>query len=99
MDITYRPHGSYIIMESKEDGYTTSFWAEVYRTPTIGEKYMVVFYCDYDNSEYGENYIVEVSADNIHEITFRMNDTMNDITEYILLDQLEARIKEVLWWK
>ena len=54
--------------------------------PQIGQKYMVVFYCDYDNTEYGENFPVEVTADNIAEITFHMNDTENDITEYVLIN-------------
>ena len=85
--ITFRPHGNYIIMDVVEDGYTHSFWAEVYRQPSIGEKYMVVFYCDYDSSEYGENYTIEVTTDNINEITYHMNDTENDITEYILIEQ------------
>lgn len=59
---------------------------EIYQPlPQIGQKYLVVFYCDYDNSEYGENYIVEITEENIAEITFHMNDTDNDITEYILI--------------
>jgi hypothetical protein len=55
--------------------------------PIIGEKYMVVIGGDYDNTDYGENYIVEITADNIHEISFRMNDPQNDLTEYILIEQ------------
>lgn len=86
--ITYRPHGcNYIIQEdSSRPGWQK--WVEVYKPyPIIGEKYMVVYYCDYDNSEYGENYIVEITKENIHEVSFRMNDTHNDITDYVLIEQ------------
>lgn len=86
-NITYRPHGNHIIMEVKESDNTLQFWAEVYSYPTIGEKYMVVYYCDYDNTEHGLNYTVEVTEDNINEITYNMNDTSNDITDYILIEQ------------
>ena len=84
-NVTYKPHGSnYIIRESADS--SCSKWVEVYKPyPIVGEKYMVVYYCDYDNSEYGLNYIVEITEENIDEITFRMNDTSNDITEYILV--------------
>lgn len=82
--ITYRIDGNYAILEAPNDFYSSR--AEIFNPlPVIGQKYMVVFYCDYDNSEYGENYIVEITEENIAEITFHMNDTQNDITEYILI--------------
>lgn len=59
------------------------FWGESEpRKPVIGEKYLVVYYCDYDNKD-GYNYIIEVTEDNIDELTRRMNDPENDITEYV----------------
>lgn len=82
-DITYRASGNYIIAESTFDPYCSPR-VEIWRQPEIGQKYMVVYYCDYDNTEHGLNYTIEVTADNINEITFHMNDTENDITEYIL---------------
>lgn len=79
-----------------EDGYVTckdpdapyhfqrfEIWR---RLPEIGEKYNVVVFCDYENTQ-GLNYVIEVTAENRAEIAFHMNDTLNDITEYILLDQ------------
>jgi hypothetical protein len=80
--ITYKPYGTnHIVRESNLSPLRK--YVEVYKPyPIIGEKYMVVFYCDYDNPD---NYVVEVTADNIDEITFRMNDPDNDITEYILV--------------
>jgi hypothetical protein len=84
MNFTYRPHlDSWIIRESS--GSPIKKWVEVYKPyPIIGEKYMVVYYCDYANPS---NYIVQVTEDNIDEITFCMNDPDNDITEYILVDK------------
>ena len=83
-EITYRIDGSYAIAEYPSDFYPCR--AEIYRPlPVIGQKYLVVFDCDYDNTEYGDNYTVEITEENIAEITFHMNDTRNDITEYILV--------------
>ena len=88
IEITFKREACpWLIKEVTENGYTKSFWVEVERYPIIGEKYQVVFYCDYDNSEYGENYVVEVTEENIDEIAFAMNDPNNDITEYILIEQ------------
>lgn len=98
-DITFTISGDYAFLHDSMYPLCCirqEIWRE---RPVIGQKYMVVFFCDYDNTEYGENFPIEVTEENIAEITFRMNDTENDITEYIPLDQLEARIKEVLWWK
>lgn len=83
-DITYRIENGYAILEAPTDFYSNrqEIWQPL---PRIGQKYLVVFYCDYDNSEYGENYTVEITEENIAEITFHMNDTQNDITEYILI--------------
>ena len=83
-DITYIRSGNYIIMEVASDPYYRPR-IEVYWQPEIGQKYMVVYFCDYDNTEYGYNYTIEVTADNIDEITFHMNDLANDITQYILI--------------
>ena len=53
MNITYRrTPGHYLVKDVTENGYTRSFWAEIDYYPIIGEKYMVVYYCDYDNSYY-----------------------------------------------
>lgn len=83
-EITYRISGNYAILEAPADFYSSR--TEIFHPlPQIGQKYMVVFYCDYDNTEYGENYTVEITEENIAEITFHMNDTENDITEYILI--------------
>lgn len=84
-DITYRIENGYAILEAPTDFYSNrqEIWQPL---PQIGQKYLVVFYCDYDNSEYGENYTVEITEENIAEITFHMNDTQNDITEYILIN-------------
>lgn len=83
-DITYRIDGNYAILEAPSAFYSCR--AEIYQPlPQIGQKYLVVFYCDYDNSEYGENYTVEITEENLAEIAFHMNDTQNDITEYILI--------------
>lgn len=83
-DITYRIEGNHAILEAPADFYSCR--AEIYQPlPQIGQTYLVVFYCDYDNSEYGDNYTVEITEENIAEITFHMNDTQNDITEYILI--------------
>ena len=84
---TYRREGNYVIQESPEyDPYWHSR-VEIYNEPAIGQKYMVVFYCDYDNSEYGSNYTIEVTEENIAEIAYHMNDTENDITDYFLIEQ------------
>ena len=84
-DITYRIDGNYAILEAPSDFYSNrqEIWQPL---PQIGQKYLVVFYCDYDNSEHGLNYTVEITEENIAEITFHMNDTQNDITEYILIN-------------
>ena len=83
-EITYRIDGNYAIVESPANFYSCR--AEIFNPlPVIGQKYLVVFYCDYDNTEYGDNYTVEITEENIAEITFHMNDTQNDITEYILV--------------
>ena len=83
-DITYRIENGYAILEAPTDFYSNrqEIWQPL---PLIGQKYLVVFYCDYDNSEHGLNYTVEITEENIAEITFHMNDTQNDITEYILI--------------
>ena len=84
-EIIYRIDGNYAILEAP--AYFYSSRAEIFNPlPQIGQKYMVVFYCDYDNTEYGENYTIEITEENIAEITFHMNDTQNDITEYILIN-------------
>ena len=83
-DITFRIDGNYAILEAPAAFYSSR--AEIFNPlPQIGQKYMVVFFCDYDNSEYGDNYTVEITEENLAEITFHMNDTENDITEYILI--------------
>lgn len=83
-DIAYRIEGNQAILEAPSAFYSSR--AEIFRPlPVVGQKYMVVFYCDYDNSEYGDNYIVEITEENLAEIAFHMNDTQNDITEYILV--------------
>ena len=73
----FRKDSEYSLVEARVDIYQP--------LPVIGQQYLVVFYCDYDNSEYGQNYTVEITEENIAEITFNMNDTENDITEYILI--------------
>lgn len=52
--------------------------------PVIGEKYLVVYYCD---RRHPLNYIVEVTAENIDEIKWRMNSPTNDITHYELIEE------------
>lgn len=85
--ITYQPYLSDWIIR-KDSNSPLQKIVEVYKPyPIIGEKYMVVLYCDYDNSEYGENFPIEITADNIDEITFRMNDPDNDIADYVLIEQ------------
>ena len=85
--ITYEPYLSDWIVRKDSNSIVQKF-VEVYKPyPIIGEKYMVVHFGDYDNSEYGENFPIEITAENIHEISFRMNDPDNDITEYILIEQ------------
>jgi hypothetical protein len=87
MNITYEISGDYAIRHDP-DWSLVSAYQEIWRErPVIGQKYMVVFFCDYDNTEYGDNYPIEITEDNIAEITFHMNDTENDITEYILIEQ------------
>lgn len=81
--ITHTISGNYVTLVCKDDPYYRPR-IEIYCQPEIGQKYQVVYYCDYDNSEHGLNYIVEVTEDNIAEVAFDMNDTQNDITEYIL---------------
>ena len=63
-DITYRIENGYAILEAPADFYSNrqEIWQPL---PQIGQKYLVVFYCDYDNSEYGENYTVEITEENI----------------------------------
>lgn len=85
-NITYRAEGNYIVRE------TTAYplckkYVDIYNEPTVGQKYWVVFYCDYSNTEHGLNYIVEVTEENIAEITYHMNDLENDITEYVLISE------------
>ena len=83
-DITFRIEGNQAILEAPSAFYSSR--ADIYQPlPQIGQKYMVVFYCDYDNTEYGHNYPIEITEENIAEITFHMNDTENDITEYVLI--------------
>lgn len=87
MTITYkRPAGQSLIREIVADR-TYIKQVEVDYYPIIGEKYQTVFCGDYDNTEYGANATIEVTADNIDAITFAMNDPDNDITEYILIEQ------------
>ena len=50
--------------------------------PVIGEKYLVIYYCD---RKHPLNYIVEVTAENIDEIKWRMNSPTNDTTDYELI--------------
>ena len=83
-EITYRIDGNYAILEAP--AYFYSYRTEIFNPlPQVGQKYLVVFYCDYDNTEYGDNYTVEITEENLAEIAFHMNDTQNDITEYILV--------------
>lgn len=81
-EITYRIDGNYAIQECPDMFYRSR--SEIFTLPQIGQKYTVVFFCDYDNTD-GENYTVEITAENIAEITFHMNNPRNDITEYILI--------------
>ena len=84
-ELTYTLSGGYVTMSnSARPGIC--YRVEIYRQPEIGQKYMVVYFCDYDNAV-GNNYTIEVTAANIAEVTYRMNDTRNDITEYILIEQ------------
>lgn len=80
----YKIENGYVSAQSPYFPYYTPRF-EIRHKPEIGQKYEVVSYCDYDN-EGGENYIVEVTAENIAEITFHMNDLNNDITEYVLIN-------------
>lgn len=84
-EMTYTFSGSYVIM-SNPAFPGIRYRVEIYRQPEIGQKYMVVYFCDYDNAE-GQNYTVEVTEENIAEVTYRMNDPKNDITEYIIVEQ------------
>ena len=86
MNITYRIDGNYVTFEDLDHPYYHPRY-EIYWQPEIGQKYNVVFFCDYDNTEYGDNYTIEVTADNLAEITYHMNDLENDITQYILIEQ------------
>lgn len=83
-ELTFRISDGYAFMKASDDPfeYRQEIWKPL---PQIGQKYLVEFYCDHDNSEYGLNYTVEVTEENIAEITYRMNDTENDITEYVLI--------------
>ena len=84
-ELTFRISEGYAFRKYSEDPFEAR--VDIYQPiPQIGQKYMVVFYCDYDNTEYGENYTIEITEENIAEITFHMNDTQNDITEYILIN-------------
>jgi len=84
-EFTYTISGNYVTMQSSAlPGIR--YRVEIYRQPEIGQKYTVVYFCDYGNAE-GQNYEVEVTADNIAEVTYRMNDPKNDITEYVLVEQ------------
>lgn len=85
-EYTYTFSGSYVTMHTAAHP-NIRYRVEIYLQPEIGQKYEVVYYCDYDNTEYGHNYTIEVTSDNIAEITYRMNDPRNDITEYILIKQ------------
>ena len=82
-DFTYTISGSYVTM-SDPALPGIRYRAEIYRQPEIGQKYKVVYFCDNDNAD---NYTVEVTEDNIAEVTYRMNNPRNDITEYILVEQ------------
>lgn len=82
---TYTLSGNYVTMRPAAHP-ALRYRVEIYRQPEIGQKYKVVYFCDYDNAE-GNNYTIEVTADNIAEVTYRMNDPKNDITEYILVEQ------------
>lgn len=82
-ELTYTLSGSYATMHTS-DRPNIRYRVEIDRQPEIGQKYMVVYFCDNDNPN---NYTVEVTADNIAEVTYRMNDPKNDITEYILIEQ------------
>ena len=84
-ECTYTLSGSYVTMHTA-DRPNIRYRVEIYHQPEIGQKYMVVYFCDYDNAD-GDNYTIEVTADNIAEVTYRMNDPKNDITEYILIEQ------------
>ena len=84
-EYTYTLSGSYVTMHTAARP-NIRYRVEIDRQPEIGQKYMVVYFCDYDNAS-GDNYPVEVTADNIAEVTYRMNDPKNDITEYILIEQ------------
>lgn len=87
---TYHIIGNYAKMLNEEDP-TCSHYAEIWNPlPIIGQKYLVVSFCDYDNSEYGENYTRVITEENLAEITYHMNDTSNDITEYILCAEENA---------
>lgn len=83
--LTYRYSGNRLVQDDANNPYWHRYM-DIYRQPEIGQKYLVVHFCDYDNSEYGENYIVEITEDNILEVTYEMNDTENDISEFILID-------------
>lgn len=85
--ITYKICGNYVTVEDANNPYFRPR-LEIYNPmPIIGQRYMVVSFCDYDNTEFGENYIVEITEENIAEVTFHMNDLENDITQYILIQE------------
>lgn len=84
-EFTYTLAGNYVTRHTAAHP-GIRYRVEIYRQPEIGQRYMVVYYCDYDNTE-GNNYTVDVTADNIAEVTYRMNDPKNDITEYIIIEQ------------
>ena len=84
-NITYEHCGDHIIRRVEGEPWHCCR-VDIWNQPVeIGQKYQVVFYCDYDNSEHGLNYTIEVTEENLAEITFHMNDTDNDITDYILV--------------
>ena len=82
MDYIYEYHGDCITRKFAEN--YVPYRVYIHQQPLIGQKYKVVYYCD-DN--YPLNYTIEVTEDNWDEITFCMNDTMNDITHYELIEQ------------
>lgn len=84
MKITYECHNTTLCRKVEVEGRTYHKFVEVNDYPIIGEKYMVVHYCD---MEHEDNYTVEVTEETIDDITFGMNDPDNDITEYILVTE------------
>lgn len=83
---TYKIDGDYVSVHSDLTPYYSPRYKIWRRRPEIGEKYEVVWFCDYENAD-GNNYVVEVTAENLAEITFHMNDLENDLTEYILITE------------